>query len=347
MPNAILTRAIDGLASRRDLSEDETAEVLAEIMNGEVSEIQIAGFLIALRTKGETIDELAGLARTMRALAAHVATEREDLLDTSGTGGGKRTFNVSTTAALIAAGAGCAVAKHGNRSATSLSGSADLLEALGARIDLVPEGVARCIEEAGFGFMFAPAHHQATRFVVPVRRELAVKTIFNLLGPLTNPAGAKRQLIGVSDPSYLETIAGALARLGVDRALVVAGEDGLDEVSISAATRVVEVNREELRRYTLTPGDVGLELAAAGGYDGGTPEENAAVTRAILAGESGVPADLALINAGAAVYAAGVTETLADGVQAARTAIEDGRAEDALERYLEASRRYAPAKETM
>jgi anthranilate phosphoribosyltransferase len=344
MPNAILTRAIDGLSSRRDLSEDETAEVLAEIMNGEVSEIQIAGFLIALRTKGETIDELAGLARTMRTLAAHVPIERQDLLDTSGTGGGRRTFNVSTTAALIAAGAGCAVAKHGNRSATSLSGSADLLEALGARIDLTPDGVARCIEETGFGFMFAPAHHQATRFVIPVRRELAVKTIFNLLGPLTNPAGAQRQLIGVSDPSFLETIAGALVRLGVDRALVVAGEDGLDEVSISAATRVVEVNGAELSHYTLTPGDVGLELAAEGGYDGGTPEENATVTRAILAGERGVRTDLALINAGAAIYAAGVTQTLAEGVQAARAAIEDGRAQSALERYLQASRKYAPAE---
>ena len=344
MPNATLTRAIDALASRRDLSADETAEVLAEIMNGEVSEIQIAGFLIALRTKGETIDELTGLARTMRALAAHVPTEREDLLDTSGTGGGKLTFNVSTTAALIAAGAGCAVAKHGNRSATSLSGSADLLEALGARIDLTPEGVARCIEEAGFGFMFAPAHHQATRFVVPVRRELAVKTIFNLLGPLTNPAGAQRQLIGVSDASFLETIAGALARLGVHRALVVAGEDGLDEVSIGAATRVVEVNGAELSHYTLTPSDVGLELAVEPDYDGGTPEENAAVTRAILAGERGVPTDLALINAGVAIYAAGVADTLADGVQAARAAIEDGSAESALERYLEASRRYAPAE---
>jgi anthranilate phosphoribosyltransferase len=344
MPNAILTRAIDAVSSRRDLSADETAEVLGEIMNGEVSEIQIAGFLIALRTKGETIDELAGLARTMRALAAHVPSEREDLLDTSGTGGGKRTFNVSTTAALIAAGAGCAVAKHGNRSATSLSGSADLLEALGARIDLTPEGVARCIEEAGFGFMFAPAHHQATRFVIPVRRELAVRTIFNLLGPLTNPAGAKRQLIGVSDASYLETIAGALRRLGVERALVVAGEDGLDEVSIGAATRVVEVNGEELSHYTLTPGDVGLGLAGEGGYEGGTPEQNAAVTRAILAGESGPRTDLALINAGAAIYAGGVAQTLAEGVQAARVAIEDGSAEGALERYLEASRRYAPAE---
>jgi anthranilate phosphoribosyltransferase len=204
--------------------------------------------------------------------------------------------------------------------------------------------VARCIEEAGFGFMFAPAHHQATRFVVPVRRELAVKTIFNLLGPLTNPAGAQRQLIGVSDPSFLETIAGALARLGVHRALVVAGEDGLDEVSIGAATRVVEVNGAELSQYTLTPGDVGIELATTPDYDGGTPEQNAEATRAILAGEPGQRADLALINAGAAIYAAGVVDTLADGVQAARAAVADGSAESALERYLEASRRYAPAE---
>src|SRR5271154_4602160 len=183
MPNAILTQAIDALASRDDLSAEQTAEVLGEIMHGEVSETQIAAFLIALRTKGETVEELAGLARTMRELAAHVPSERHDLLDTAGTGGGRSTVNVSTTAARIAAGAGCAVAKHGNRSATSSSGSADLLEALGARIDLGPEQVADCIEEAGFGFIFAPAHHQATRFVVPVRRELAVRTIFNLLGP--------------------------------------------------------------------------------------------------------------------------------------------------------------------
>ena len=181
----------------------------------------------------------------MRELAAHVPTTRGDLLDTAGTGGGRRTFNVSTTAALIAAGAGCAVAKHGNRSATGPSGSADLLEALGARIDLAPEGVARCIEEAGFGFMFAPAHHQATRFVIPVRRELAVRTIFNLLGPLTNPAGATRQLIGVADVRFLDTVAGALARLGVERALVVCGEDGLDEVSIAGPTHVAEVSGEE------------------------------------------------------------------------------------------------------
>jgi anthranilate phosphoribosyltransferase len=353
MPNATLTRAIDALASRRDLSADETAEVLAEIMHGEVSETQIAGFLIALRTKGETVEELAGLARTMRALAAHVPSERRDLLDTAGTGGGRSSFNVSTTAALIAAGAGCAVAKHGNRSATSRSGSADLLEALGARIDLDPVGVAGCIDEAGFGFMFAPAHHQATRFVIPVRRELAVRTIFNLLGPLTNPAGARRQLIGVSDASFLERMAGALATLGVDRALVVAGEDGLDEVSAAAPTKVVEVNGEEITRYVLSPQEVGIEsvedAASARGPDGGTPEQNAAVTRAILEGEQaggGTPAGeaLAAINAGAAIYAAGGADSIADGVQAALAALAEGRAADALERYVQASQRHAPAE---
>ncbi|HEV2998525.1 MAG TPA: anthranilate phosphoribosyltransferase, partial [Solirubrobacteraceae bacterium] len=259
MPNPILTRAIDAVAGGRDLSGEEAAEVLAQIMQGEASETQIAAFLIALRTKGETVDELAGLARTMRSLARPVASAREDLLDTCGTGGGARTFNVSSTAALIAAGAGCAVAKHGNRSATSPSGSADVLEALGARIDLSPEGVAACIEESGFGFMFAPAHHQATRYVVPVRRELAVRTIFNFLGPLTNPAGATRQLIGVSDPSYLETMAGALALLGTEHALLVSGEDGVDELSICAPSTVVEVRDGELQRYTLAPEDVGLQ----------------------------------------------------------------------------------------
>jgi anthranilate phosphoribosyltransferase len=350
MPNEILTAAIDAIASRRDLSAEQTAEVLAEIMHGEVSETQIAGFLIGLRTKGETVEELAGLARTMRALAAHVPSSRGELLDTAGTGGGRSSFNVSTTAALIAAGAGCAVAKHGNRSATSRSGSADLLETLGARIDLGPEAVAACIDEAGFGFMFAPAHHQATRFVIPVRRELAVRTIFNLLGPLTNPAGAMRQLIGVSDADFLERMAGALASLGVDRALVVAGEDGLDEVSAFAPTKVVEVNGDEIRRYELVPQDVGIEtegVAAARGPDGGTPQQNAAVTRAILqrerAGGAAAPGEaLALINAGAAIYAAGGADSIAAGVEAARAALADGRAASALERYVQASVRHAP-----
>jgi anthranilate phosphoribosyltransferase len=356
MPNAILTRAIDALAAGRDLSADEASEVLAEIMHGEASETQIAAFLIALRTKGETVDELAGLARTMRELAAHVPVSREDLLDTAGTGGGRTTFNVSTTAALVAAGAGCAVAKHGNRSATSSSGSADLLEALGARIDLTPDAVARCIDEAGFGFMFAPAHHQATRYVVPVRRELGVRTIFNFLGPLTNPAGARRQVIGVSDPDYLDTIAGALARLGVDRALVVSAEDGLDELSVAAATRVVEVNGEELSRYTLAPGDVGVQQFSADQLlrdsAGGTPEQNADVTRAILGVRAdGQPsstaapaaAELALINAGAAIYAAGAADSIAAGVEAARAALADGSAAAALDRYVSASLANAPS----
>ncbi len=351
MPNSVLTGAIDALASREDLSEQRAAAVLAEIMHGEASEIQIAGFLIALRTKGETEQELAGLARTMRELAAEVPTGREDLLDTAGTGGGRRTFNVSTTAALIAAGAGCAVAKHGNRSATGPSGSADLLEALGARIDLAPEGVARCIEEAGFGFMFAPAHHRATRFVIPVRRELAVRTIFNLLGPLTNPAGATRQLIGVSDSRFLDTVAGALVRLEVERALVVCGEDGLDEVSIAGATQVVEVAEGSIRRYAITPEEVGLASAPDAtdpALAGGLPAENADITRGILAGGIVGPAgDLALINAGAAIYAAGAAVTLAEGVDAARAAIATGAATRALEGYVQASRRYAPAGETV
>jgi anthranilate phosphoribosyltransferase len=347
MPNPILTRAIDALAQRRDLSAAETAEVLAQIMHGEVSETQIAGFLIALRTKGETVEELTGLARTMRELAAPVPVDRADLLDTAGTGGGRGTFNVSTTAALIAAGAGCAVAKHGNRSATSRSGSADLLEALGARIDLGPEGVAACIVEAGFGFMFAPAHHQATRFVIPVRRELAVRTIFNFLGPLTNPAGARRQLIGVSDPAFLETIARALARLGVDRALVVSSEDGLDEISVAAATTVVEVNDEELTRYTLTPRDVGVEQVDPADEElallaGGSPQANAQVTHAIFSGESGPRSDLAAINAGAAIYAAGAADSIAEGVALARETLAGGQAADALERFVQASARHAP-----
>ncbi|HEU0315828.1 MAG TPA: anthranilate phosphoribosyltransferase [Solirubrobacteraceae bacterium] len=206
-PDALVTRALDQVARGRDLSAEEAGDVLRRIMSGEVSQPQIAGFLIGLRTKGETVDEVVGFARTMRSLATPVRVARSaELLDTAGTGGGRASFNVSTTAALIAAGAGCVVAKHGNRSATSLSGSADLLEALGARIDLGPEAVGRCIEETGFGFMFAPAHHRATRYVVPVRKALGVRTIFNLLGPLTNPAGAGCQLIGVSDPSFTEVI---------------------------------------------------------------------------------------------------------------------------------------------
>jgi anthranilate phosphoribosyltransferase len=344
MTSDLLTRSIDELANGRDLSAEQTADVLAEIMSGNASEIQIAAFLIALRTKGETVEELAGLARTMRRLAATVTVSRDRLLDTAGTGGGRRTFNVSTTAALIAAGAGCRVAKHGNRSATGLSGSADVLEALGARIDLAPAAVARCIEDVGFGFMFAPAHHQATRYVIPVRRELAVRTIFNFLGPLTNPAGAPRQLIGVSDAAYLEKMAGALALLGTEHALLVSSHDGLDELSISAPTRVVEVLAGEISSYDVAPADVGLAVAPAEAVPGGDPRENADTAQRIFAGETGPtrPArDLAVLNAGAAIYAGGGAPTLAEGVTAAQEAVDSGAAASALERFVAATQRLA------
>jgi anthranilate phosphoribosyltransferase len=343
LPNDVLTGAIDALAARRDLSAEQTAGVLAEIMSGNASEAQTAAVLIALRTKGETIDELVGLATTMRLLATPVTTSRDDLIDTAGTGGGRPTFNVSTTAALIAAGAGCAVAKHGNRSATGLSGSADLLEALGVRIDLTPEAVARCIDEAGFGFMFAPAHHGATRHVVPVRKELAVRTIFNFLGPLTNPAGATRQVIGVSDPAFLDTIAGALARLGAVKALVVSSQDGLDEMSTAGTTTVVEVDGPEIHSYALAPEDVGLRRGRYEDLAGGPPELNAAVTRRIFAGEPGPARDLAALNAGAAIYVAGRAATLEAGVRAAEEALDSGAATEALDRLVALSQELAPS----
>jgi anthranilate phosphoribosyltransferase len=337
----LITASIDALASGQDLTADQTAAVLDHIMRGQASEIQIAGFLIALRTKGETVEELAGLARTMRALAATVTVDRRDLVDTAGTGGGRRTFNVSTTAALIAAGAGCTVAKHGNRSATGLSGSADVLEALGAKIDLEPDAVARCIEEVGFGFMFAPRHHRATRFVMPVRSELGVRTIFNFLGPLTNPAGASRQLIGVSDPAYLETMAGALALLGTEHALLVSSHDGLDELSICAATHVFEVTADGISEYDVAPGDVGLDTAPADSIPGGDPAQNAEITRRIVAGEPGPARDVAVLNAGAAIYAGGGAPGLAEGVVAAQAAIDSGAAQAAVQRFIAATHRLA------
>src|SRR5436305_5777383 len=263
MPNALLTEAIDRIASGDNLSGDDAAAVLRTIMEGEVSDAQAAAFLIAVRTKGETVDELAGLARTMRELARSVHVGRDELLDTAGTGGGKPTFNVSTTAAFVAAGAGCVVAKHGNRSATGRSGSADVLEALGARIDLEPDAVADCIEAVGFGFMFAPHHHLAMRHVMAVRRELAVRTIFNFLGPLTNPAGATRQVIGVSDGRYIDTIAAALRGLGGRTALVVSSEDGLDEISVSGPTRAVELRDGQIDSYLITPEALGVEQSPA------------------------------------------------------------------------------------
>ena len=280
-------------------------------------------------------------AATMRELAVPVRAG-DDLLDTAGTGGGLLTFNVSTTAALVAAGAGSCVAKHGNRSATSQSGSADLLEALGARIDLDPGGVARCIEEVGFGFMFAPAHHRATRHVVPVRKELGVRTIFNFLGPLTNPAGATRQLVGVIDPSYMELIAGALERLGTRHAMIVSSTDGLDELSICAETRVIEVADGGTRAYTTSPEEVGLERADHSRVRGGTPAENAAITRAVLEGEPGAPRALVAFNAGAALMVAGRAATLEEGVRLAEQTLDSGAALEAMERFVSKTLELAP-----
>jgi len=338
VPNPVLTEAIDRLSDGQDLEADAAAEVLREIMEGRASEAQTAGFLIALRTKGETVAEVAGLARTMRELALPVRVGG-DLVDTAGTGGGRSTFNVSTTAAFVAAGAGCRVAKHGGRSNTSACGSADVLEALGARIDPPPEEVAACVEEVGFGFMFAPAHHGAMRHVVPVRRELGVRTVFNLLGPLTNPAGARRQVIGVSDPRFLKTVAGALGELGTERALVVSSEDGLDEFSASGETHVVEVNDGELSSYEVAPEQVGLDRAADGAVGAGTPDENAAVLRAVLDGAGGTERSLTVLNAGAAIYAAGRADDLEAGVRRAEEAIDAGEARTVLERFVEHTRR--------
>jgi anthranilate phosphoribosyltransferase len=336
MPNSVLTEAIDRLANGADLEPSEASRVLAEIIDGKASEAQAAAFLIALRTKGETVGEIAGLARVLRERAVRVDAG-DGLVDTAGTGGGRPTFNVSTTAAFIAAGAGCRVAKHGNRSATSQCGSADVLEALGGRIDAGVDVVEACIREIGFGFMFAPLHHPAFKHIVPVRRELAVRTIFNFLGPLTNPAGARRQVIGVSDPTKLETIAAALGELGAERALVVSSADGLDEFSVSGATRVVELKDGALSTYDVTPEQAGVAPSSDGAVRAGTPEQNAVVLRDVLAGNPGTERSLAVLNAGAAIYVAGRADTLSDGVSTAEESIDSGAAAGVLERWVEAT----------
>jgi anthranilate phosphoribosyltransferase len=336
MPSSVLTEAIDQLSNRHDLDPSDASRVLTEIIEGNASETQAGAFLIALRTKGETVGEIVGLASVLRERSVKV--DAGDLLvDTAGTGGGRPTFNVSTTAAFIAAGAGCRVAKHGNRSATSQCGSADVLEALGGRLDVGVDVVEACIREIGFGFMFAPLHHPAFKHIVPVRKELGVRTIFNFLGPLTNPAGARRQVIGVSDPGKLETMAAALGELGAERALVVSSADGLDEFSVSGATRVVELKDGALSTYDVTPEQVDLEPATDGAVGAGTPEQNALVLRDVLAGNPGTERSLAVLNAGAAIYVAGGEETLAEGVRAAERAIDSGAAQGVLERWVEAT----------
>ncbi len=335
MPNEILSRAIDAVCAGEHLTADHAAAVLAEIMEGRAEPIQTGAFLIALRAKGETVPELVGLARTMRALATPVEARRSDLVDTAGTGGGPSTFNVSTTAALVAAAAGCPVAKHGNRSSTSRSGSADLLEALGVRIELSPEQVAACIDEVGFGFMFAPSHHKAMAHVVPARKALGVRTIFNFLGPLTNPAGASRQVIGIADRHYQESIAEALVGLGSVQAMVVSSEDGVDELSITSRSRVIEVVDGGTREWFVDPGDFGLSEANLDQVRGGSPEENAEVTRSIFDGESGPRRELAILNAAAAIHVGGASPDLGGGVQRATEAIDSGAAAGILNRLIE------------
>jgi anthranilate phosphoribosyltransferase len=337
MPNDVVSRAIDAVCGGDNLTADHTSTVLTEIMEGRTDTVQTAAFLIALRAKGETVSELVGLARTMREMAAPVHTVRAPLVDTAGTGGGPPTFNVSTTAALVAAGAGCAVAKHGNRSATSKSGSADMLEALGVDVDIAPEAVGRCLDEIGFGFMFAPRHHAATAHVVPARKALGVRTVFNFLGPLTNPAGATRQLLGVADRHYQETIAEALVGLGSERALVVAAEDGLDELSLSSPTRVIEVADGRTAEWFVEPGQFGLAPAVIGEVAGGTPAENAAAARSVLAGEPGPRRDIVLLNAAAAIYVGGLAPDLETGVGLAAQAIDSGAGAAVLERLVAAT----------
>ncbi|MGA8218833.1 MAG: anthranilate phosphoribosyltransferase [Solirubrobacterales bacterium] len=343
MPNDILTRAIDEICAGTHLTADHTSAALAEIMEGRASEVQTAAFLISLRAKGETVSELVGLARTMRSLAAHVEIDKPGLLDTAGTGGGPTTFNISTTAALIAAGAGCFVAKHGNRSATSRSGSADMLEALGVDIELSPEEVATCIDEVGFGFMFAPKHHKAMAHVVPVRKELAVRTVFNFLGPLTNPAGANAHLLGVSDRGYQEIIADALLQLGCLRALVVSADDGIDELSIASRTRVIEVVDGRTEEWFVEAADLGLQTADLDAILGGEPAENAATGRSVLEGAAGPAREVSILNAGAAIYVAGGASDLAGGVTKATEAIDSGAAAGVLARLVARSRELSAA----
>jgi anthranilate phosphoribosyltransferase len=343
MPSEVISGAIDRLLAGEDLGRDGAAEALEAIMSGEAGDAQTAGFLIALRAKGETAAELAGLASTIRARAERVTPPPGPFIDTCGTGGGRSTFNISTAATFVVAGAGVAVAKHGNRSATSRCGSADVLEALGARIDLDPEAVARCLEETGLGFMFAPAHHPSFKHIVPVRRALGVRTIFNLLGPLTNPAGAPRQLLGVSDAAYLERMGRALAELGCERAMLVRGRDGMDELSTAAVTDVVHVDGREVETATVDPAALGFAPPRDGDIAGADPAGNAEVLRAVLGGTPGPARDVVVLNAAAALWLAGAAPDLERAVTAAAGSIDAGAARERLAAFVAATRRLGGA----
>jgi len=330
-----LTRVLDG----HNLTRSEAREVMGEIMRGEATPAQIAGFLVALRAKGETAEEIAGSAEAMREHVVPVRPSREDLVDTAGTGGdGAHTLNISTAAALVAAAAGAAVAKHGNRAVSSSSGSADVLEALGFELELPPERIASSIDELGFGFMFAPTHHPAMKHAAPVRRELATRTVFNVLGPLTNPAGARAQVVGVYAPGLVRTIAEVLAQLGARRAFVVHGAGGIDELSPAGPNLVAEVVDGGVSQREIDPLDLGVPRCEPEALRGGSPEDNAGIIRRVLAGADGGARDAVLLNAAGAIAAAGHAADLRDGLELARAAVDSGAAAERVEQLVAYSR---------
>jgi anthranilate phosphoribosyltransferase len=327
--------ALDLLLAGNDLTSDQAASALEEIITGDVPPSVIAGFLVALRMKGESPDEIAGLARAMRANAVAVKPKSTGLVDTCGTGGdGTGTVNISTTAAFVMAGAGLPVAKHGNRALSSRSGSADVLEVLGVRLDLDADQVARCIDNAGIGFIFAPSFHPAMAKVMPVRKDLAVRTAFNVLGPLVNPAQPSFQLVGVGAPGLVDLVAGALASLGLQRALVVHGAGGADELTCAGESIVARVEEGKVSRGTFEPSEAGLEESPLDSLRGGTPDENAKGLREVLEGKPGPVTDCVVLNAGAALVAAGRASSIPEGVEAAREVLDEGKAAEALDRLL-------------
>ncbi len=332
------------VSTGKDLTEAQAEVAMSLLFNGEASPAQAAAFLVALRMKGETIDEITGCARVMRDRATRVPHHQPLVVDTCGTGGDKSgSFNVSTTAAFVATGAGVAVAKHGNRAASSQTGSADVLEALGVTLGLSPEAVGLCLDEIGIGFMFAPAHHPSMKHVAPVRREIGTRTIFNILGPLTNPAGAAAQVVGVFDAGLTEPLARVLGRLGVAHALVVHGLDGMDEISICGPSQISEYQDGYVTTYRVTPEDAGLQRAPREYIRGGNPQENARITEAVLRGEPGPRRDVVLLNAGAALMAAGRARNLREGVELATESIDSGRAGQALEQLRSRTAQLAAA----
>jgi anthranilate phosphoribosyltransferase len=327
-----MIEAIAKLVRCESLSEAEASNAFETIMRGDATPVQIAGFMVALRMKGESVEELTGFARTARALATPIDVDGA-LLDTCGTGGdGLATFNISTLAAIVAASCGARVAKHGNRAASSLCGSADVLEQLGVKIDLAPDGVARCIEQAGIGFLFAPIFHPSFRFAAVPRKELGVRSVFNILGPLCNPAGAKYQALGVADANLAGKMADVLSRLGVEKAIVFHAGNGMDELSTSSPSLVIEIDGGR-KEYQLDPADVGLKPSDPHAVRGGGPEENARIAREVLGGAAGPRRDVVLLNAAAALRASGHAKDWREGIGAAGDAIDSGRASEVLQRW--------------